>query len=35
MRPIAEVQKAVDQMAKLAGARHVGGVDDATPGPAA
>jgi hypothetical protein len=35
LRPIAEVQKAVDQMAKLAGARHVGDPGDATPGPAA
>jgi len=34
MRPIEEVKKAVDQMAQLAGARHVGGVDEgSTPGP--
>jgi len=36
LRPLEEVKNAVDQMAKLAGARHVGGVDEsATPGPAA
>jgi hypothetical protein len=36
LRTIDKVKEAVDQMAKLAGARHVGGVDEsATPGPAA
>jgi hypothetical protein len=35
LRPIAEVAKAVDQMSKLAGARHVGDPGEATPGPAA
>jgi hypothetical protein len=35
LRPVAEVAKAVDQMAKLTGARHVGDPGDATPGPAA
>jgi hypothetical protein len=35
LRPIEEVAKAVDQMAKLAGARHIGDPGDATPGPAA
>lgn len=35
MRPVSEVAKATDQMAKLAGARHVGDPGDATPGPAA
>lgn len=35
LRPLAEVAKATDQMAKLAGARHVGDPGEATPGPAA
>jgi hypothetical protein len=35
MRPLEEVAKATDQMAKLAGARHVGDPGDAAPGPAA
>jgi hypothetical protein len=35
LRPIAEVAKATDQMAKLAAGRHVGDPGEATPGPAA
>lgn len=35
MRTLDEVAKATDQMAKLAGARHVGDPGEATPGPAA
>jgi hypothetical protein len=35
LRPIDQVAKATDQMAKLAGARHVADAGEATPGPAA
>jgi hypothetical protein len=35
LRPIDQVAKATDQMAKLAGARHVADPGEATPGPAA
>ncbi|MDB6085548.1 MAG: hypothetical protein JWN43_3429, partial [Gammaproteobacteria bacterium] len=35
LRPLKEVKAAVDQMAKISGARHVGDPGDATPGPAA
>jgi hypothetical protein len=35
LRPLDQVKQAVDNMAKLAGARHVGDPGDATPGPAA
>jgi hypothetical protein len=35
LRPKEEVEKAVTQMAQLAGARHVGDPGEATPGPAA
>jgi len=35
LRSVDEVAKATDQMAKLAGARHVGDPGEAAPGPAA